>query len=157
MSVEINIGLTEAERKGVSDAFTILLADTFTLYLKTHNYHWNVTGPHFSSLHAMFEQQYQELWLASDELAERIRSLGFPSPGSYAQFGALSNLAEADGVPNAMEMVARLAADNEIVAREAGKAVQVADAVGDNASADMATQRQQVHEKAAWMLRSMLE
>ena len=157
MSAAINIGLSESERQGVADSFSSLLADTFTLYLKTHNYHWNVTGPHFSSLHAMFEVQYQELWLAADELAERIRSLGFTSPGSYTQFAAATQLSEASGAPKAMEMVAHLAADNEIVAQQAGTAVEAAEAVGDHASADLATQRQQVHEKAAWMLRSMLE
>jgi starvation-inducible DNA-binding protein len=157
MPIAVNIGLTEAERERVAEAMSVLLADSYTLYLKTHNYHWNVTGPHFAALHTMFETQYQELWLAADEIAERIRSVGFPSPGSYRQFGELTAIAEAEGVPAAMAMVEHLAHDNEQVARSAGAAFDVADEVGDQATADLAVQRQQVHEKNAWMLRSMLE
>ena len=157
MRTGVDIGLSEESRAQVADSLAHLLADTFTLYLKTHNYHWNVTGPHFAALHALFEQQYQELWLAADELAERVRTLGHEAPGSYRQFAALTQIEEATGAPKAMEMVAELAAANEIVGRAAGATFQVADSAGDQATADLATQRQQVHEKAAWMLRSMLE
>ena len=157
MNTGVDIGLSEESRQQVADSLSHLLADTFTLYLKTHNYHWNVTGPHFAALHALFEQQYQELWLAADELAERIRTLGHEAPGSYRQFAELTQVPEADGVPKAMAMVADLAAANETVGRAAGAAFHVADADGDQATADIATQRQQVHEKSAWMLRSMLE
>jgi starvation-inducible DNA-binding protein len=156
MSMAVNIGLTDDERQQVADALSSLLADSYTLYLKTHNYHWNVTGPHFAALHALFETHYQEQWLAVDEIAERIRALGLPSPGSYAQFSDLTGISEADGVPAALTMVEHLAHDNEHVARTAGEAFKAADAVGDQATADLATQRQQVHEKNAWMLRSML-
>jgi starvation-inducible DNA-binding protein len=157
MALNIDIGLDEQARSQVSESLARLLADTFTLYLKTHNYHWNVTGPHFAALHAMFEQQYQELWLAADELAERMRALGHMAPGSYADFSELTQIAEADGIPSAMDMVADLAHGNEAVARVAVAAFEVSDRVGDQATADLTVNRQQVHEKTAWMLRSMLE
>jgi starvation-inducible DNA-binding protein len=152
----IDIGIPEDTRVEIASELGRLLADTYTLYLKTHNYHWNVTGPMFNTLHLMFEVQYNELWLAIDLIAERIRSLGEFAPGSYAQFAALSSIAEADGIPSADEMLADLVAGHEAVARTARAAFAVADAANDQPTADLITQRLQVHEKTAWMLRSML-
>jgi starvation-inducible DNA-binding protein len=149
----IDIGIPEADRLAVAEQLGKVLADTYTLYLKTHNYHWNVTGPMFNTLHLMFEVQYNELWIAVDLIAERIRSLGEFAPGSYAQFAQLTSLAEADGIPDAMAMLADLVAGHEAVARTARTAFAAA---GDQPTADLLTQRMQVHEKTAWMLRSML-
>jgi starvation-inducible DNA-binding protein len=152
----IDIGIPEADRLAVAEQLGKVLADTYTLYLKTHNYHWNVTGPMFNTLHLMFEVQYNELWIAVDLIAERIRSLGEFAPGSYAQFAQLTSLAEADGIPDAMAMLADLVAGHEAVARTARTAFAAADSAGDQPTADLLTQRMQVHEKTAWMLRSML-
>lgn len=152
----IDIGISEADRKEIAAGLSHLLADTYTLYVKTHNFHWNVTGPLFNTLHQMFEEQYTELATAVDEIAERIRALGFPAPGSCAQFGELTSIKEETGVPSAQEMIAQLAKDQEIVARTAREVYPVADEAHDEPTADLLTQRMQIHEKTAWMLRSML-
>ncbi len=152
----IDIGIPEGDRLTIADELGRVLADTYTLYLKTHNYHWNVTGPMFNTLHLMFEEQYNELWMAIDLIAERIRSLGEFAPGSYAQFAELTSIAEADGVPSAEQMLADLVAGHEAVARTARTAFAAAESAGDQSTADLLTQRLQVHEKTAWMLRSML-
>jgi starvation-inducible DNA-binding protein len=152
----IDIGIPETTRRQIASELGTVLADTYTLYLKTHNYHWNVTGPMFNTLHLMFEGQYNELWIAVDLLAERIRSLGEFAPGSYQQFAALTSIAEADGVPAAEAMIADLVAGHEAVARTARAAFKTADEADDESTADLLTQRMQVHEKTAWMLRSML-
>jgi starvation-inducible DNA-binding protein len=144
--------------KAMVDALAGVLANTYTLYLKTHNYHWNVTGPQFASLHTLFETQYTELAGAVDTVAERIRALGHVAPGSYAAFGKLSEIKEApDSPPAAMAMVRELAADNEALIRLAEKANDIADESGDVASGDMMIERMQVHAKSAWMLRAHLE
>lgn len=144
--------------RAVANALARILANTYTLYLKTHNYHWNVTGPHFASLHTLFETQYTELAAAVDTLAERIRALGHVAPGSYAAFGRLSEVKEApDSPPKAMDMVRELAADNEAIGRLAQEANDIADENDDVASGDMMIERMQVHAKAAWMLRAHLE
>ena len=153
----IDIGIDEADRQAIAEGLSRLLADTYTLYLKTHNYHWNVTGPMFQTLHLMFETQYNELALAVDAIAERIRSLGAPAPGSYREFGALSSVPEDDDRPVAEEMIRRLVAGQETVARTARSVFPVVEDAHDEATADLLTQRLQVHEKTAWMLRSMLE
>ena len=152
----IDIGIAEEDRAAITADLGRVLADSYTLYLKTHNYHWNVTGPLFNTLHLMFEEQYNELWTAVDLLAERIRSLGEFAPGSYAQFTELTTLAEADGVPSAEGMLADLVVGHEAVARTARAAFDIAERAGDQSTADLLTQRLQVHEKTAWMLRSML-
>lgn len=152
----IDIGIPEAARGEIADGLSRLLADTYSLYLKTHNYHWNVTGPMFNTLHLMFEVQYNELWIAVDLVAERIRSLGAFAPGSYSAFSDLSSIPEADGVPAAEQMIADLVAGHEAVARTARSVFPVADAANDESTADLITQRLSVHEKTAWMLRSML-
>lgn len=141
----------------VVEAASKLLADSYTLYLKTHNYHWNVTGPMFTTLHTMFETQYTELALAVDEIAERIRALGAMAPGSYTEFAKLSTVKEARRVPKATEMIRDLVADSETVARTAGKLVEAAQKAGDEASADLGIRRIQLHQKNAWMLRSHLQ
>ena len=146
-----------SQSQEVAEQLSRLLADSYTLYLKTHNYHWNVTGPMFTTLHTLFEQQYTELALAVDEIAERIRALGHRAPGSYSEFGRLSSVKEAQGVPKAEAMVEELAADQGLVAARAKEVISVAEEAGDEASVDMAVQRTQVHEKNAWMLRSHLE
>ncbi len=153
----IDIGIDEKERKAIADGLSRLLADTYTLYLKTHNYHWNVTGPMFNTLHLMFETQYNELALAVDLIAERIRALGVSAPGSYAAFAKLSSIQESDKVPGATDMIADLVKGQETVVRTARKIFPVADGAHDEATADLLTQRIQLHEKTAWMLRSMLE
>ena len=154
----INIGISEDDRRAIAQGLSQLLADTYTLYLTTHNFHWNVTGPMFNTLHTMFMQQYTELWNAVDPVAERIRSLGHPAPGSYQQFGALSSLKDAPATPpKAMEMVRILVEGHEAVARTARNVFPLADKAGDEPTADLLTQRMQVHEKTAWMLRSLLE
>ncbi len=154
----MDIGIPAKQRGAIADALSHLLADTYTLYLTTHNFHWNVTGPQFNSLHTMFMTQYTELWNAVDPIAERIRALGFPAPGSYAQFAALSTLPDAPAVPpKATEMVRWLMQGHEGVARVARAAFPVASAADDQPTCDLLTQRLDVHEKTAWMLRSQLE
>jgi starvation-inducible DNA-binding protein len=153
----IDIGIPEAERRKIAQGLSRLLADTFTLYLTTHNFHWNVKGPMFQTLHVMFEEQYNEVWLALDAIAERIRALGFPAPGTYAEYSKLSSIKETVGVPEAKEMIRILVAGQEAVARTARKIFPVVDKSADEPTADLLTQRMQVHEKTAWMLRSLLE
>lgn len=153
----IDIGIPEKSRQEIVKGLSHLLADSYTLYLKTHNFHWNVTGPMFNTLHLMFEAQYTELALAVDLCAERIRSLGMFAPGSYAQFGKLTSIKEADGVPKAEEMIKQLVAGHEAVAKTARKVFPAAEAGDDEATCDLLTQRIQIHEKTAWMLRSLLE
>jgi len=154
----INIGISERDRGAIAAGLSRLLADTYTLYLTTHNFHWNVTGPMFSSLHAMFMAQYTELWNAVDPTAERIRSLGHAAPGSYAQFAHLSSLKDAPATPpKALEMVAILVEGHEAVARTARSLFPVVEKAGDEPTADLLTQRITVHEQTAWMLRSLLE
>ncbi len=154
----INIGISEKDRGAIAGGLSRLLADTYTLYLTTHNFHWNVTGPMFNTLHTMFMAQYTELWTAVDPIAERIRSLGHPAPGSYAQYGALSSLPDAPTTPpKALAMVRILVDGHEAVARTARSIFPLADAAGDEPTADLLTQRLTVHEQTAWMLRSLLE
>ncbi|MFC7333367.1 Dps family protein [Rhodocista pekingensis] len=153
----IDIGIPEADRKEIADGLSALLADTFSLYLKTHGFHWNVTGPMFNTLHTMFMTQYTELWNALDDIAERIRSLGFPAPASSTRYAALTSVTEETGVPEAMEMVRQLVAGHEAVARTARRVFPAAEKGGDESTADLLTQRLQIHEKTAWMLRSLLE
>ena len=157
MKTAIDIGIEEKNRKEIAAGLSRLLADTYTLYLKTHNFHWNVTGPMFQTLHLMFEQEYNELALAVDLIAERIRALGFPAPGSYKEFAKLGSIKESDGTPNAVEMIRQLVEGQETVVRTARSVFPLVDKVHDEASADLLTQRMQVHEKNAWMLRSLLE
>jgi starvation-inducible DNA-binding protein len=152
----IDIGIEEVDRKEIADGLAHLLADTYTLYLKTHNYHWNVTGPMFQTLHLMFEQQYNELALAVDLIAERIRALGAPAPGTYREFGDLTSIPEDTDSPDATEMIRRLVAGQESVVRTARSVFPVVERVRDEPTADLLTQRMQVHEKTAWMLRSLL-
>ena len=157
---DIDIGIKTDDRKKISESLMVVLADAFTLYLKTHNFHWNITGPMFNSLHVMFETQYNEQWLALDEIAERIRALGFNAPGSYAEFTRLSSIQEEPGLGETAdwrEMVRQLTVGNEAVCRTARKVLQGADKAGDDPSVDLLTQRLQVHEKYAWMLRSLLQ
>jgi starvation-inducible DNA-binding protein len=157
MSVAIDIGIAEKDRKKIADGLSRLLADTYTLYLKTHNYHWNVEGPMFQTLHTMFETQYTELALAVDLIAERIRALGHYAPGSYAQYAKLSSIGEESGVPGAQDMIRSLVKGNEAVTKTAREIMPVVDKASDEPTADLLTQRMQVHEKTAWMLRSLLE
>ena len=154
---KIDIGISEKDRAKIADGLSRLLADTYTLYLETHNFHWNVKGPMFQTLHLMFEAQYNELALAVDLIAERIRALGFPAPGTYAAFNRLSSIKQSEGVPDALEMIRRLVDGQEAVARTARSVFPVVDKASDEPSADLLTQRMQVHEKTAWMLRSLLE
>lgn len=151
-----NLGIGPADREAIVTGLSRLLADTYTLYLKTHNYHWNVVGPMFNTLHLMFEEQYTELALAVDLIAERIRALGAPAPGSYAEFARLSSITEGVDSPDATEMIRRLMADQEAVARTARSIFPAVSGANDEPTADLLTQRMQVHEKTAWMLRSML-
>jgi len=155
--MEINLGIAEADRAAIAEGLSRLLADTYTLYLKTHNFHWNVTGPMFNTLHLMFEGQYNELALAVDAIAERIRALGFPAPGSYSAYAKLSSIKEAEGVPAAAEMIRQLVQGQEAVVRTARGLFPLLDAVSDEPTADLLTQRMQTHEKTAWMLRSLLD
>jgi starvation-inducible DNA-binding protein len=152
----IDLGMDDKARRAIAGGLSNLLADTYTLYLKTHNFHWNVTGPQFNSLHLMFEGQYTELALAVDLIAERIRALGEPAPGSYSAFAALSSIKEADGTPAADAMLRILAEDQLAVVRTARAVFPLADAAHDEPTADLLTQRMQVHEKTAWMLRANL-
>ncbi|AGW91871.1 MULTISPECIES: Dps family protein [Cupriavidus] len=154
--MSVNIGISDKDRKKIAEGLSKLLADTYTLYLKTHNFHWNVTGPMFNTLHLMFETQYNELALAVDSIAERIRALGYPAPGTYKEYARLSSIAEEDGVPEATDMIRKLVEGQEAVVRTARSIFPVVDAAGDEPSADLLTQRMQTHEKTAWMLRSML-
>lgn len=153
----IDIGIKKEDRKAIADGLARLLADTYTLYLKTHNFHWNVTGPMFQTLHLMFETQYNELWLAIDLIAERIRALGYPAPGTYAEYAKLSSIKESAGVPKAEEMIGLLVEGQEAVVRTARSVFPVVDKANDAPTADLLTQRMQIHEKSAWMLRSLLE
>jgi len=152
-----DLGIAESDRTALTAQLGSLLADTYTLYLKTHNYHWNVTGPLFRSLHLMFEEEYTEMWAAVDDIAERIRSLGEPAPGTYAEYSRMSSVKEREGVPAATEMVQDLVVGHETVVRTARSLAMAAEAAGDLATADVATQRIDVHEKTAWMLRSMIQ
>jgi starvation-inducible DNA-binding protein len=155
---QIDIGIGEKDRAAIAGGLARLLADTYTLYLTTHNFHWNVTGPMFNTLHAMFMAQYTELWNAVDPIAERIRSLGHPAPGSYAEYGKLSSIPDAPAAPpKAMEMVRILVEGHEAVARTARGVFALAAKGEDQPTADLLTQRLDVHEKTAWMLRSLLE
>jgi starvation-inducible DNA-binding protein len=156
MKQPIDIGIPEQDRLTIASGLSRLLADTYTLYLKTHNFHWNVTGPMFNTLHLMFETQYTELAIAVDQIAERIRALGVAAPGSYAQFAEITDVAEETGVPTAEEMIAQLVKDQETVVRTARSVFPLADAAGDEPTADLLTQRMQIHEKTAWMLRAMI-
>jgi starvation-inducible DNA-binding protein len=153
----IDIGISAKDREKIAEGLSHLLADTYTLYLMTHNFHWNVTGPQFNTLHAMFMTQYTELWNAVDPIAERIRALGFHAPGTYAQFGMLSSIKEPAGVPKATEMISLLHRGHEAVAKTARAVFPLADKADDQPTADLITQRLDIHEKTAWMLRSLLE
>jgi starvation-inducible DNA-binding protein len=155
--VTIDVGLSDAQRLEIADGLAGLLADTYSLYLKTHNYHWNVTGPMFHTLHLLFEQQYNELALAVDLIAERIRALGVRAPGTYREFAARSSIPEDGDQPDATEMIRHLLQGQELVVRTARAVFLVAASAHDEPTADLATQRMQVHEKTAWMLRSLLE
>jgi starvation-inducible DNA-binding protein len=154
---KIDIGIRDEDRKTIADGLSRLLADTYTLYLKTHNFHWNVTGPMFQTLHLMFETQYNELALAVDQIAERIRALGYPAPGTYTEYSKLSSIKETSGVPKAEDMIRLLVEGQEAVVRTARSIFPSVDEVNDEPTADLLTQRMQVHEKTAWMLRSLLE
>lgn len=153
----IDIGIPESQREEIATGLSRLLADTYTLYLKTHNYHWNVTGPMFTTLHTMFEEQYQELALAVDEIAERIRALGIFAPGSYSRFQELTRIDEETRVPSAQEMIQQLVLGQETVVRTAREIFPVIEAAHDEPTADLLTNRMQTHEKTAWMLRSLLQ
>jgi starvation-inducible DNA-binding protein len=153
----IDIGISAAERKKIAQCLSALLADSYTLYQMTHNFHWNVTGPQFNTLHQMFMVQYTEQWNALDLIAERIRALGHPAPGTYKEFVKLASIKEVDGVPKATDMIRHLVAAQEATARTARKLFPVVDAANDQPTADVLTQRLDVHEKTAWMLRSLLE
>lgn len=153
----VNIGIDDANRAKIAEGLSRLLADTYTLYLKTHNFHWNVTGPMFQTLHLMFETQYNELALAVDLVAERIRALGYPAPGTYSEYAKLSSIPETAGVPKAKEMIRLLVEGQEAVVRTARSIFPSVEEVNDEPTADLLTQRMQVHEKTAWMLRSLLE
>lgn len=155
--MKIDIGIPEKERLETAKALSHLLADSYTLYLKTHNFHWNVTGPMFRTLHVMFEEQYTELWTAVDLIAERIRALGSYAPGSYKQFSDLTKIEEETSVPPAIDMIRKLVQGHETVAKTARSIFPIAEKGGDEASLDLLTQRIQLHEKTAWMLRSLLE
>ncbi|ANB19088.1 Dps family protein [Dokdonella koreensis] len=153
----IDIGIDQKDRKKIADGLSKLLADTYTLYLKTHSFHWNITGSMFNSLHTMFETQYNELWSAADVIAERIRSLDFPAPGSYSQFVKLAAIKEEPGVPDWRGMVEQLVDGHETAARTGRAVFKVADKADDQPTADLVTQRLEAHEKTAWMLRSLLK
>ncbi|GGW57520.1 Dps family protein [Alishewanella tabrizica] len=154
--MKINIGIDEEQRKAIAHGLSVLLADTYTLYLKTHNYHWNVTGPMFQTLHTLFETQYTELAVAVDDIAERIRALGEFAPGSYKEYAKLTSLKEADSVPSAEEMIKDLVKGQEAIAKTARSIVPIADGASDEVTLDLLTQRMTVHEKTAWMLRSLV-
>jgi starvation-inducible DNA-binding protein len=153
----MDIGISKKDREKIAEGLSRLLADSFTLYLKTHNFHWNVTGPMFNTLHVMFMDQYTEEWNALDMIAERIRALGVAAPGTFREFGKLTVIKEGEGVPNATEMIKQLVAGQEAVTKTARSLFPLVDKVGDEPTADLLTQRMQIHEKNAWMLRSLLE
>ena len=155
--MKIDIGIPEKDRKAIATGLSRFAADNFTLYMKTHFFHWNVTGPMFQTLHLMFETQYNELWLASDAIAERIRALGFPAPGTYDEFAKLTVIKSTKGVPKAVYMIKQLVAGHEATVKTARALFPIVDAANDEATADLLTQRIQIHEKTAWMLRSLLE
>jgi starvation-inducible DNA-binding protein len=155
-AMPIDIGIEENDRKQIAEGLSRLLADTFTLYLKTHNFHWNVTGPMFRTLHIMFEEQYNELWTASDALAERMRALGVYAPATYKEFTRLTSIKEEDGIPAATDMIRQLVEGHETAARTARTVFETAENASDAPTADLLTERMQVHEKTAWMLRSLL-
>ena len=155
--MKVDTGIPADDRAKISDGLASLLADTYTLYLKTHNFHWNVTGPMFYTLHNMFEEEYRELWPAVDDIAERIRALGHPAPGTYAAFSKLSSIKEVEGVPEAEEMIRELLAGHETAAKTARSIVPSVEAANDEATIDLLDERIRTHEKTAWMLRSMLE
>lgn len=154
--MQIDIGIPEQDRANIANGLSKLLADSYTLYLKTHNYHWNVTGPMFNTLHLMFEQQYTELAAAVDLVAERIRALGHPAPGSYRAYSKLTSIEEEEGVPDANQMIRELVKGQEAVTRTARELFPIVEKASDEPTADLLTQRMQVHEKNAWMLRSLL-
>ena len=156
-SVSINIGISDDDREKIVRGLSALLADSYTLYLMTHNFHWNVTGPQFNSLHLMFMGQYTEQWNALDIIAERIRALGHPAPGTYKEFVKLASIEEVEGVPKSDEMIRHLVAAQEATARTARKLFALVNEANDQPTADLLTQRLEVHEKTAWMLRSLLE
>lgn len=156
-AVAVDIGIAEADRKAIAEGLNALLADTYGLYLKTHAFHWNVTGPMFQTLHLMFETHYNELWTSTDLIAERIRALGFPVKATYSAFAKLSSIPEADGVPEATDMVRELVKGHESAARTARSIFPRAEKGGDESTVDLLTQRLQVHEKTAWMLRSLVQ
>ena len=153
----IDIGISGKDRGKIADGLSRLLADTYTLYLTTHNFHWNVEGPMFNTLHLMFMDQYTELWNALDAIAERIRSLGYPAPGTGKEFSRLTSIEETEGVPQALEMVRLLVSGHEAVARTVRASFPAAEKAGDESTCDLYTQRLQIHEKTAWMLRSLLK
>ena len=157
LASKIDIGINEKDRKAIAKGLSELLADSYTLYMMTHNFHWNVTGPMFNTLHTMFMAQYTEQWAALDLIAERIRALGEPAPGTYKEFSKLSSIQEVTGVPKAMDMVRLLVKAQEATAKTARKLFTLVDKANDQPTADLLTQRLDVHEKTAWMLRSMLE
>ena len=156
-ATEINIGIEPQARQEIAEGLSRLLADTYTLYLKTHNFHWNVTGSMFNTLHSMFEEQYNELALAVDLIAERIRALGFPAPATYGKYAELTSITETPDIPNANEMILQLVNGQETIVRTARSIFTVVDQANDEPTSDILTQRMQVHEKNAWMLRSLLE
>ena len=156
-NASINIGMSDSDRAKIAEGLSALLADSYTLYMMTHNFHWNVTGPRFNDLHNMFMGQYTEQWNALDTIAERIRALGHPAPGTYKEFVKLASIKEIDGVPKAADMVRHLMEAQEATARTARKLFPVVDAANDQPTADLLTQRLEIHEKTAWMLRSLLE
>jgi starvation-inducible DNA-binding protein len=156
-STAIDIGISAADRAKIAQGLSKLLADSYTLYLMTHNFHWNVTGPMFNTLHVMFMGQYTEQWNALDIIAERIRALGHPAPGTYREFVKLASIKEVEGVPKATEMIRLLVAAQEATARTARELFPLVDKANDQPTADVLTQRLDVHEKMAWMLRSLLE
>ncbi len=155
--IAIDIGIASADRKKIAEGLSALLADSYTLYLMTHNFHWNVTGPQFTSLHTLFMTQYTEQWNALDIIAERIRALGFPAPGTYREFVRLASIEEVEGVPKATDMIRHLVSAQEAAARTARGLFALVEKASDQPSADLLTQRLEVHEKNAWMLRSLLE
>ena len=157
MSTKIDIGIDEKDRKASAEGLSKLLADSYTLYLMTHNFHWNVTGPMFNTLHLMFMTQYTEQWAALDLIAERIRALGEPAPATYKEYSKLTSIDEVSGVPKAMEMVKLLVKAQEATSKTARKLFPLVEKAGDQPTADLLTQRQNIHEKTAWMLRSLLQ
>ena len=155
--MDLDIGISKKDRQALATGLSHVLADSYTLYLKTHNFHWNVTGPMFQTLHVMFEEHYTELALAVDTIAERIRALGHPAPGTYKAFAKLASIEMEEGVPKAQEMIRSLVKGHEAVAKTARSVFPAAEEANDQPTADLLTQRLQVHEKTAWMLRSLLE